>query len=91
MGRTTLLAQVGEQSPEVVDAAMTELGGTVLRRDVEDVEAEIAAADEAQHAAKVAARKELREQRRSQAKDKIHAKIEELKAKLHRPVGAGSH
>jgi len=89
VGRATLLAQVGEQSPDVIDAAMGELGGTVVRRDVDDVEAEIAAAEEAQRAAKQAARKELIEQRRAKAKDKIHAKIEELKAKLHRhPIGA---
>lgn len=92
VGRTTLLAQVGEPSLEVVDTAMAELGGTILRRDVEDVEAEIAAADDAQRAAKKAARKELHERRRVQAKEKTHAKIEELKAKLHRhPVGDGSH
>jgi uncharacterized membrane protein len=91
VGRTTLLAQVNEQSPEVVDTAMARLGGTVLRRSMDDVEAEIAAAEDAQRAAKKAARKQLREQRRAQAKEKIHAKIEELKAKLHRhPVGAGS-
>ncbi len=90
--RPTLLAQVGEQSPEVVDAAMAELGGMLLRRDLYDVEGEIAAAEDAQRAAKKAARKELRDQRRAQAKEKIHAKIEELKAKLHRhPVGTGSH
>ncbi|MDX6233371.1 MAG: hypothetical protein QOH68_2386, partial [Nocardioidaceae bacterium] len=55
VGRTTLLAQVGEPSLEVVDTAMAELGGTILRRDVEDIEAEIAAADDAQRAAKKAA------------------------------------
>lgn len=92
VGRTTLLAQVTEQSPEVVDTAMARLGGSVLRRSMDDVEAEIAAAEDAQRAAKQAARKHLREQRRAQAKEKIHAKIEELKAKLHRhPVGAASH
>jgi uncharacterized membrane protein len=92
VGRTALLAEVEEQSPEVVDTAMAELGGTIVRRDVNDVEAEIAAAEDAQRAAKRAARKELHEKRRAQAKEKIHAKIEELKAKLHRrPVGAGSH
>jgi uncharacterized membrane protein len=92
VGRTSLLAEVGEQSPEVVDTAMAELGGTIVRRDVDDVEAEIAVAEDAQRAAKRAARKELHEKRRAQAKEKIHAKIEELKAKLHRrPVGAGSH
>jgi uncharacterized membrane protein len=90
VGRTTLLAEVEEQSPEVVDTAMAELGGTIVRRDVEDVEAEIAAAEDAQSAARRAARKELHEKRRAQAKEKIHAKLEELKAKLHRhPVGAG--
>src|SRR4051794_17590597 len=88
--RTSLLAQVEEQAPDAVDAAMAELGGQILRREVADVEAEIAAAEDAQRAAKRAARKELHEQRRAQAKEKIHAKIEELKAKLHRhPVGAG--
>ncbi len=92
VGRTALLAEVVEQSPEVVDTAMAELGGTIVRRDVDDVEAEIAAAEDAQRAAKRAARKELHEKRRAQAKEKIHAKIEELKAKLHRhPGGAGSH
>jgi uncharacterized membrane protein len=89
--RTSLLAQVEEQAPDAVDAAMAELGGTILRREVADVEAEIAAAEDAQRAAKRAARKELHEQRRAQAREKIHAKIEELKAKLHHPVGAGSH
>jgi uncharacterized membrane protein len=88
---TTLLAQVDEPSPEVVDTAMAGLGGTVVRQSFDDVEAEIAAAEDAQRAAKRAARKELHEKRRAQAKEKIHAKIEELKAKLHRqPVKAGS-
>lgn len=92
VGRTALLAEVEEQSPEVVDAAMAELGATIVRRDVDDVEAEIAVAEEAQRAAKRAARKELHEKRRAQAEEKIHAKIEELKAKLHRhTVGAGTH
>jgi uncharacterized membrane protein len=92
VGHTTLLAQVEELSPEVIDTAMGELGGTILRRSTYDVKAEIAAAEDAQRAAKRAARKELLEQRRTQLKDKIQAKVEELKAKLgrHHPVGAGS-
>jgi uncharacterized membrane protein len=89
---TALLAQVSEQSPEVVDTAIERLGGTLVRRSVEDVEAEIAAAEDAQRAAKRAARKHLHEQRRAQAKEKIHAKLAELKAKLHigQPVGTAS-
>ena len=45
IGHTVLLAVVDEQSTEVVDAAMADLGGTVARRSVAVVEAEIAAAE----------------------------------------------
>jgi uncharacterized membrane protein len=89
--RASLLAEVGEQSPEVVDTAMAKLGGAVLRRSVDDVEAEIAAADEAQKKAKRAARKALREKRRDHLKEEIRAIVDAMKAKLHRhrSVGAG--
>jgi len=92
-GRTALLAELDEPSAEIVDTAMTPLGGSVLRRPLEQVEAEIAAAEDAQKAAAKEARKQLREQRREQTKEKIKAKIEALKAKLHRHhrVGAGSN
>jgi uncharacterized membrane protein len=83
-GHSTLLAEVSEPSSEVIDTAMSQLGGEVLRRPSADVEAEIAVADEAQKAAKREARKLLREQRRTKHKAEIHAKIEELKAKLQR-------
>jgi uncharacterized membrane protein len=84
VGRDALLAEVIEQSVEVVDTAMSRLNGEVLRRSVEDVEAEIAAAEDAQRAAKKAARKHLHEQRKAQLKERIHEKIEALKAKLQR-------
>ena len=92
VGRPTLMADVSEESPDAIDAAMERLGGTIVRRPLEDVEAEIAALEDAQSAAKKAARKRLHEQRRAETKEKIQAKIAELKAKLHidRPVGAGS-
>jgi uncharacterized membrane protein len=48
VGRTALLAIVRQLNPEVIDAAMSDLGGTVLRRYVADVEAEIAAAEDAE-------------------------------------------
>jgi uncharacterized membrane protein len=50
-GHTTLLAVVREQSREVVDEAMSGLGGTVLRRSVHDVEAEIAAVEQTERTA----------------------------------------
>jgi len=82
-GHTALLAQVDEQSPEVIDTAMAQLSGTVLRRPVAEVEGEIAAAAEAQRAAKRKARKELFEQRKAKQKSDIDSKIAELKSKLH--------
>jgi hypothetical protein len=83
VGHETLLAEVDEPSPEVLDNAMASLSGSVLRRPVVDVEAEIAAAEEAQKAAKREARKVLREQRREKARSEVHELIERLKAKLH--------
>ena len=82
--RMALLAQVTEQSPEVIDTAMARLGGQVMRRLLADVESEIAAAQDAERKAKREARKELREARIEKSKADAHAKVEELKAKLHR-------
>ena len=90
LGHTALLAVLVERSPDVVDAAMTEVGGNVARRSVADVEDEIAAAEKAEHKAKKEARKELMRQRqeRDKAADErekaaVQAKLQELKAKLH--------
>jgi uncharacterized membrane protein len=83
LGHAGLLAVVDEQSPEVVDAAMSDLDGTVIRRTVADVEAEIAAAESAQRKAKREARKELIRETHEHDKAAVRAKLEELKAKLH--------
>jgi len=82
--RTAVLAQVDEQSPEVIDAAMARLGGQVMRRPASEVVQEIAAAQDAQRKAEREAREELRKARVEQSKEAAHAKVEELKAKLHR-------
>ena len=84
VGRTALLAVVDEQSPDVIDTAMSGLGGTVLRRSVADVDAEVAAAKKAQRKAKLEARKELIRGRRQHDKAAIGARIAELKDKLPR-------
>ncbi len=88
--RTALLAQVKEQSPEVIDTAMGRLGGEVMRRPLVDVEQEIAAAEEAQRKAKHEARKELHKARVEKSQEDAHAKVEELKSKLHRPEAAAT-
>jgi hypothetical protein len=82
-GRNAVLAQVVEQSPEVLDASMQRLSGTVLRRPAYEIESEIASAQEAQREAKKEARKKLREARHDERRDDAHAKVEELKSKLH--------
>jgi uncharacterized membrane protein len=82
--RTAVLAQVTEQSPEVIDTAMARLGGEVMRRPVVDVQEEIAAAQEAQRKAKREARKELQKARLEESEEDARAKVEELKSKLHR-------
>ena len=82
--RTALLAQVTEQSPDVIDTAMARLGGQVMRRPVLDVEQEIAAAQDAQRKAEREARNELHRARVEKTKVDAHAKVEELKSKLTR-------
>ena len=81
--RTALIAQVVEQTPEVIDSAMARLGGEVMRRPSAEVEQEIAAAEDAQRNADREARKELHQARVQKTKQDAHAKVEELKAKLH--------
>ena len=84
VGRVALLAEVTEQSPDVIDTAMERLGGTVLRQSVDDVQAEIAGAEKAQREARREARKQLLEARHEKRTEAIRAKIDELKAKLTR-------
>ncbi|HUO71013.1 MAG TPA: DUF1269 domain-containing protein [Solirubrobacteraceae bacterium] len=84
VGTPALLADVIEENPVAIDAAMANLGGTVLRRSAGDVQAEVAAAEEAQREAKKKARKELRDARHKKHKEEIDAKVADLKAKLDR-------
>jgi uncharacterized membrane protein len=79
----SLLAQVVERSPDVLDKAMAHLGGTVVRRPVYEIEDEIARAQEAQREAKKQANAKLREARHEKTRAQAHAKVEELKSKLH--------
>jgi uncharacterized membrane protein len=82
-GQTVVLAEVEEQSNDALNQAMASLGGIVVRRSVEDVEAEIAAAEAAQRAAKREARKELLETKRTRAKDEIRRIVDALKQRAH--------
>jgi uncharacterized membrane protein len=88
--RTAVLAQVTEQTPEVIDTAMSRLGGQVMRRPVVEVEEEIAAAQEAQRKAKREASAELRQARLDKTRQDAHTRVEELKSKLHRTHAGAS-
>jgi uncharacterized membrane protein len=87
---TAVLAVVTEPSAAVVDAAMAALGGTVTRRGVADVEAELAAVEKAQRKAAREAQQELVRARRQDTREAAHAKVEQLKAKLARGEGTSA-
>jgi hypothetical protein len=86
-GHTALLAEVTEQSPEVLDTALAQLGGTAFRRPVDEVEAELAAAEKAQREAERQATMELMQSRREHSEQEAHAKVEKLNAKLSHHEG----
>jgi uncharacterized membrane protein len=79
-GKTALLAEATEPAVEVVDTEMESLGGEVVRRPVVDVEAEIAATEEAARSAEAEARRKIREQKTTERREKVQEKIDQLKA-----------
>jgi uncharacterized membrane protein len=81
-GQTVLVAEVGEVAGEVLDKAMTNLGGTVTRRPASDVYDEIQSAENAQQAADQEARRVLREQRRAEHKQKWQQFKDKVKSAL---------
>ena len=81
-GKTALVAHVTEPAVEVVDWEMGRMGGEIVRRPVYEVEAEIAAAEDAAMAAEEEARRKLREEKSAERKEKVQQKVDELKAKL---------
>jgi uncharacterized membrane protein len=84
-GETAVLAHLNEQSDEVVDNAMRDMGGGVLRRPAAEVESELAAAEEARAEAEHEAREKLRKERHEQKKEEIDQKLDALKAKFRKP------
>jgi uncharacterized membrane protein len=83
-GHTVLVAQVNEPNIEVLDKAMGDLGGGVIRKSEADVLTELDAAEDAAHAAQAAARKAIREKKMADVKEKREDRIAALKAKFSR-------
>jgi uncharacterized membrane protein len=81
-GHTVLVAQVNEPSVEVLDKAMADLGGVVVRRSEADVLTELDAAQDAAEAAQAAARKAVRDKKKAEIKEKREDRIAALKAKF---------
>ena len=89
-GHVVVVAQVNEPSTEVLDKAMGDLGGVVLRKSEADVLTELEAADDAAKAAQAAARKAVREKKMAEVKEKREDRIAALKAKFsHHHDAAG--
>ena len=85
VGQAALVAELVERNPAMTDSAMAELGGRVLRRPLDEVEVEVAAAEKAQRRAEKEAREQLLKARLEMHTYEVHAKVEELKTKLHHP------
>jgi uncharacterized membrane protein len=81
-GHTVLVAQVNEPTVAVLDKAMGELGGVVIRKSEADVLTELEAAEDATNAAQAAARKAVREKKMTEIKEKREDRIAALKAKF---------
>ena len=72
-----MIASVEEPAVEVIDGEMTKLGGEVTRRPVDDVMAELEAAEDAADAAAREARKVVRQQHKAEFTEEHVAKTKE--------------
>jgi len=87
-GSEVLMAELEEQSPEVVDDAMKRLSGNVLRRSRGSVEGEMAYAQAVHREIRSSARHKLHEERKKTDEQQVKEKMAELKAKF---AHNGSH
>jgi uncharacterized membrane protein len=81
-GHTVIVAQVNEPTVTVLDKAMGDLGGVVIRESEADVLTELEAAEDAANAAQAAAKKAVHDKKKAQSKAKREDRIEALKAKF---------
>ena len=81
-GSTAVIADVAEPAVEVVDGEIAKLLGEVTRRPVDDVMAELEAAEEAAAAAAKEARRTMREQRKAEVSEKFSERVGKLKERL---------
>jgi uncharacterized membrane protein len=82
-GSNALVAIVSEPAVEVIDGEMGKLGGEVTRRPLDEVMAELEAAEDAAEAAAKEARRAMREQRKDDITEELTARVSKLRERLH--------
>ncbi|MGC4104758.1 MAG: DUF1269 domain-containing protein [Thermomicrobiales bacterium] len=87
--RNGLIAEVREESPDALNAAVQHLGGTIVRTSTEAIEDEVEAAAQEEAKAKRAERNKQREGDFEDFTDKVKDTWDDLRAKL--PGGGGKH
>lgn len=82
VGTTAVVAEAAEPVPEVVDALMATIAGTVHRWSRREVEDELAAADDAYRAAEREAQRVLRERRKAAGNETLRDRVTALQDKV---------
>lgn len=82
-GGNALLAETVDTT-EPLDAFVSELGGTIVRRPLDEVVAELEAQQAAAEEAEKAARKAIREQKKQEHKETFQQRVDALKAKFRK-------
>ena len=83
-GGNALLAETVEDTTAPLDAFVAEMGGTIVRRPLDEVIVELEAQQAAAEEAEKAARKAIREQKKQERKETRQQRVDALKAKFHK-------
>ena len=83
-GGNALLAETVEDTTEPLDTFVAQLGGTIVRRPLDEVVAELEAQQAAAEEAEKAARKAIREQKKQEHKETRQQRVDALKTKFRK-------
>ena len=83
-GGNALVAETVEDTTEPLDTFVSGLGGTIVRRPLDEVLTELEAQQAAAEEAEKAARKAIREQKKQEHKEAAQQRVDALKAKFRK-------
>jgi uncharacterized membrane protein len=83
-GGNALLAETVEDTTEPLDTFVSEMGGAIVRRPLDEVVAELEAQQAAAEEAEKAARKAIREQKKQERKETRQQRVDALKTKFRK-------